>query len=187
MNSRVFMLVGFALTLQIGCTVTLPFQHRVSYDRVAEAKAAGKSGPGISIRWEPSTFPERVDVQGASGFVGGGSRTRIPTGVAISQRVTELLDASVGVKPTGAPLTIEVVKAESTFEYSAGFFNVTPSIDKAGCTFEVKFTTGGRAWSKAFTANRKDEKVGGSSQVALLEKVWDDIAVQVYREILSNI
>jgi hypothetical protein len=178
--------IGAAVALQTGCTVTLPFQHRVAYDHVANARSAARGGPGVTIRWEPSNFPERVDTKGASGFVGGGSRTRVPTGIAISQRITELLDSSVGVRPTGAPLVIEVIKAESTFEYSAGIFNVTPSIDRAGCDFEAKFTVNGKTWVRQFHADRKDDQVGGSSQVALLEKVWDDIAVQVHQDILKN-
>lgn len=186
MNFKFIASVGM-IAVCTGCTVTLPFQHRVSYERVTEARANGKQGQGVAVNWVPSTFPERVDVQGASGFVGGGSRTRIPTGVAISQRVTELLDASLGIKPTGTPLTIEVLRADSTFEYSAGIFNVTPAIDKAGCIFEAKFTFGAKTWTSQFTSDRKDDKVGGSSQVALLEKVWDDIAVKVYQDILAHL
>ena len=172
---------------QFACTVTLPFQNRVSYEAVADAKAVKKDGPGLAVKWLPVSFPERVDVQGASGFVGGGSRTRVPTGPAISQRVTELLDASMGLKSTGTPLTIEVVNAHSTFEYSAGFFNVTPAIDRAGCTFEAKFTLGSKTWTNTFKAEKKDPKVGGSSQTGLLEQVWDDIAVQVYKDVMAHV
>lgn len=172
--------------IQSACTIALPFQNRVSYEAVADAKAAKKDGPGLSLKWLPASFPERVDVQGASGFVGGASRTRIPTGPAISQRVTELLDASLGLKATGTPLTIEVVNAHSTFQYSAGMFNITPAIDRAGCTFEAKFTLGTKTWTSTFKAEKKDPKIGGTSQTGLLEQVWDDIAVQVYKDVLAH-
>lgn len=171
----------------VGCTVTLPFQHRVAYDRISEIRSQAKPGRSVSLSWVPATFPERVDIQGASGFVGGGSQTRIPMGPGIAQRVIELLDAAVGVSTTGTSLTIEVEQAQSTFEYSAGIFNVTPSIDAAGCTLSAKFTLNGKTWTKTFSAQRKDSQVGGSSQVALLEKVWDDIAMQVCKEIISQL
>ncbi len=174
------------VALQTACAVNLPFQNRVSYDLVTQARGAKKEGNGLEVKWLPTDFKNRIDVQGASGFVGGGSRTRIPTGPAITQRVDELLDAAFGLKTGGTPLTIEVVKAESTFEYSAGIFNISPAIDSAGCTFEAKFTLGSKTWTNTFKAEKKDPKVGGSSQTGLLEQVWDDVAVQVYRDVLAH-
>lgn len=171
------------------CTVNLPFGSRLNFNSVTEARkfAALSKGP-LALSWVPREFPDRIDVQGASGFVGGGSRTRIPTGVALSQRIAEALDAMVGVSD-GAQrkLTITVESAKSTFEYSAGIFNVTPGIDDAGCTFTATFDLDGRTWKQTFSAKQHDPKVGASSQTAPLEKVWDDIAVQVARDVTAHL
>jgi hypothetical protein len=67
-----------------GCAVNLPFNNRLSYQAVQEAKSFSPNSKGpISINWIPQSFPERIDVQGASGFVGGGSQTRIPIGPGV--------------------------------------------------------------------------------------------------------
>jgi hypothetical protein len=88
---RVLILVGLSLFAS-GCAVNLPFNNRAAYPTIQDAKSlsAVNKGP-ISVKWIPATFTERIDVQGASGFVGGGSQTRIPTGIALSNRITEVL------------------------------------------------------------------------------------------------
>ena len=172
-----------------GCAVTLPFNNRLSYEVVSTAKALNgtQAGP-IQLIWEPSSFPGRIDTQGASGFVGVASQTRIPTGVAIASRVNEGLDMAMGVAP-GAPrkLTIKIIKAKSTFQYSAGIFNVTPVIDTGGCTFEAAFSCGDIAWTGSYKASSKDKAIGGSSSTGVLEKVWDDIAMQVCTDVVSHL
>lgn len=171
------------------CTVTLPFSHRLNFNSVTEARRfeARSKGP-VFVIWVPKEFTDRIDVQGASGFVGGGSRTRIPTGVGLSQRISEAIDATVGVSDGAKKkLTITIESAHSTFQYSAGFFNVTPAIDDAGCTFSAAFDLDGKTWKQTFTAKLHDPKVGGSSQTALLEKVWDDIALQVAKDVTAHL
>ncbi len=188
-NACKVMGVASLLALSTACTVTLPFNHRLDYNTVAEAKRfeARSKGP-ISIVWVPDTFPSRVDVQGASGFVGGGSRTRIPTGVGLSQRIAETLDAVVGVS-AGAKktLTITVDSAKSTFQYSAGFLNVTPSIDDGTCVLSASFDLDGKKWKNTFSAKLHDSKIGGSSPTGILEKVWDDLALQVAKDVVSHL
>jgi hypothetical protein len=133
-------------------------------------------------------FPQRIDTQGASGFVGGGSRTRIPTGVALSGRILEGLDSAVGVlESSKKTLTITIVKAETKFQYSAGFFNVTPAIDEGECTLEASFGIGDKSWTETFHYQLTDPKVGGTSQTAILEKVWDNIAFQVVQNVVEHI
>jgi hypothetical protein len=189
-NGIAFRILGIgSLFACTACTVTLPFSNRLNYNSVTEARKfdAHSKGP-ISLIWVPKEFPDRIDVQGASGFVGGGSRTRVPTGVALSQRISEAIDASVGVKD-GAKrkLTITVETAQSTFEYSAGIFNITPAIDDAGCVFTASFDLDGKTWKQTFTSKLHDPKVGGSSQTALLEKAWDDIAIQVAKNVSAHL
>jgi hypothetical protein len=190
MKKSVARLVGACAVLLVsGCAINLPFNERLSYQIVIDAQhlAAKSEGP-IAIRWVPESFPQRIDTQGASGFVGGGSRTRIPTGVALAGRILEGLDSSVGVlESSKKTLTITVVKAETKFQYSAGFFNVTPAIDKGECTLEATFSVGDRTWTQTFHAELTDPKVGGTSQTAILEKVWDNIAFQVVQNVVEHL
>lgn len=172
-----------------GCTVNLPFNTRPSFETVTQAKglSAKDKGP-IKVTWMPSSFPERVDIEGASGFVGGGSRTRIPTGPGLSSRILETLDAAVGVSSSSPKtLTIAIKNAKTKFQYSAGIFNVTPAIDRASCDLEVDFTLDSKHWSQTFHAEAKDSKVGGTSQTGLVEHVWDDIALQVTKNVVAHI
>lgn len=171
-----------------GCTVNLPFNTRPSFDTVTQARGLNAKSEGpIKVTWVPSSFPDRVDVEGASGFVGGGSRTRIPVGPGLSSRILETLDAAVGVN-SGAPkvLTLTIKNAKTKFQYSAGIFNVTPAIDRASCDLDVDFAVGSTHWSQSFHAEAKDPKVGGTSQTGLVEQVWDDIALQVTKNVVAH-
>ena len=170
-----------------GCAVNLPFNNRLNYTSVSQLSEIQKTKEIIFIKWNPSTFPQRIDVQGADGFVGGGSRTRIPTGVALSSRIEEALSQFVQLSPSGNPLTITVDKARSGFEYSAGIFNITPAIDVANVTFTATFEYKNEKWTKTFTSNIKDPKIGGSSQTGLLDSAWDDIAVQVAKDVATHL
>lgn len=180
-------LVALATLLE-GCAITMPFNNRLDFGQVTEARslAAQKAGP-ISIRWIPSSFPDRIDVQGASGFVGGLSRTRIPTGVALSNRITEALDAAVGVSPSSPKvLTITVEKAESKFQYSAGIFNVSQAMDVGSCVLEARFVLGDSQWEDTFSSSQRDPSVGGKTKTGVLERAWDDIAIQVARSVVAH-
>lgn len=171
-----------------GCTVNLPFNTRPSFDTVTQARGLNAKNEGpVKVTWVPSSFPDRVDVEGASGFVGGGSRTRIPIGPGLSSRILETLDAAVGVN-SSAPkvLTLTITNAKTKFQYSAGIFNVTPAIDSASCDLDVDFAIGSTHWSQSFHAEARDPKVGGTSQTGLVEQVWDDIALQVTKNVVAH-
>lgn len=170
-----------------GCAVNLPFNNRLNYTSVSQLSEIQKTKEIIFIKWNPSTFPQRIDVQGADGFVGGGSRTRIPTGVALSSRIEEALSQFVQLSPSGNTLTITVDQARSGFEYSAGIFNITPAIDVANVIFTATFEYKNEKWTKTFTSNLKDPKIGGSSQTGLLDSAWDDIAVQVAKDVATHL
>lgn len=189
MKQRHNLLVAvLGLGLLSGCTVNLPFNTRPSFDTVTQARGldARSEGP-VKVTWVPSSFPDRVDVEGASGFVGGGSKTRIPIGPGLSSRILETLDAAVGVS-SSAPkaLTLTISNAKTKFQYSAGIFNVTPAIDRASCDLDVDFAAGSTHWSQTFHAEAKDPKVGGTSQTGLVEQVWDDIALQVTKSVVAH-
>lgn len=171
-----------------GCTINLPFNTRPSFDTVTQARSLNAKSEGpVKVTWVPPSFPDRVDVEGASGFVGGGSRTRIPIGPGLSSRILETLDAAVGVN-SSAPkvLTLTITNAKTTFQYSAGIFNVTPAIDKASCNLDADFAVGSTHWSQSFHAEAKDPKVGGTSQTGLVQQVWDDIALQVAKNVVAH-
>jgi hypothetical protein len=186
---RFVLVSAIVVLLCSGCAVNLPFNNRLSYPAVREAKnfESNSKGP-ISVKWIPSSFPERIDVQGASGFVGGGSQTRIPTGVGLANRILEALDASVGlIESSNKTLTIEIIEAKTEFEYSAGFFNITPAIDVGRCRLEADFSIGEKRWKEKFFSESKDPTIGGTSQTGIVEKVWDDIAIQVVRNVMQHL
>jgi hypothetical protein len=186
---RLFFVITMIAIVCSGCAISLPFNNRLSYPAVRDAKnfAATTKGP-ISVKWIPPSFPERIDVQGASGFVGGGSQTRIPTGVGLANRILEAFDTSIGLlDSSNKTLTIEIIKAETEFEYSAGFFNITPAIDVGRCKLEVEFAIGDKRWKEKFFSESKDPTIGGTSQTAVVEKVWDDIAIQVARNVIQHL
>ena len=175
--------------LTSGCAINLPFNNRPTYSTVKAVKdiLSDNKGP-IALKWIPPTFPERIDIQGASGFSGGGSQTRIPTGVGLANRILELLDVSIGVNDSSEKvLTISVIEAKSEFEFSANLFNLANAIDVGICVFEAEFLFGNEKWNEIFKAEGRDPTIGGTSQTGVLEKVWDDIALQVVRSVIQHI
>jgi hypothetical protein len=103
----VALVFSVALVFLSGCAVNLPFNHRLAYASVRDAKQMHRIGARvIAIRWIPETFPESIDVQGASGVVGSASQTRIPTGVGLASRILEVLDAAIGVDDSYASLML---------------------------------------------------------------------------------
>jgi hypothetical protein len=181
-------LLALALLLaapSLSCKIYLPFRFQLT-PRLAE-EAAGLRGttPGpIALRWEPSDFPQRVDVQGASGFVGSASRTRIPTGVAISTRVHDFLHAAVVVQE-GAPriVTIRVVEAKSSFEFGG---KQRGCIDRARCTLKVEVDDGKARWSEAYFAS---DEPGGQppTLTGVLDGVYDEVSAALARDVVRRL
>lgn len=184
-----FLLATLVISILSGCAVTLPFNNRLSYPAYQELQkeAAGKDLPAVMITWTPKSFPTRIDVQGASGYVGSASQTRIPTGVAMAARISEAISAFTPVSPNGLPLLIDVIEAKSKFEYSAGVFNVTPSLDVGEITFKAKFTLGKDQWEKTYFSHKNDPSIGGMSATGILEAAWDDVATQVAKDIARRL
>jgi len=172
-----------------GCTVNLPFNNRMAYSSISDMKSVQVQGekPKLTIVWNPTDFPQRIDVQGADGFVGGGTRTRVPTGVALSSRIEEAISTFADLTNNGEKLTINVLNARSGFEYSAGIFNITPAIDVGTVTLNIAFTLGEQSWTQQFTSQKKDPTIGGTSQTGTLESAWDEVAVQVAKDVASHI
>jgi hypothetical protein len=183
-------IVGLSLAalLAAGCTVHLPFSHGLSYPNRTEARALHQAeAPVLAIRWDPPTFPHRVDTQSPSGFVGGSTVARIPTGPALTSRILQVLDEANGVHPN-APheLTIRVIRADTDFEYSA-YGGVTPAIDRARCELEIEFVYGAARWRDTFVADEVDPAIGAASPTGVLESVWDRVALEVGRSVAERL
>ncbi len=185
---KVLLILGLSVVLS-GCTVNLPFNNRLSYSSVKEMSSvqSGNERVNLNIIWNPADFTTRVDIKGADGFVGGGSRTRIPTGVALSARIEEAISTFANISASGSPLKITVIEAVSGFEYSAGIFNATPGIDVGTVFLKANFDFNGTAWTREFRSEKKDPTIGGTSQTAILESAWDDVAVQVAKDVATRI
>ena len=181
-------LLALALLLaapSFSCAIYLPFRFQLT-PRLAEEAAGlrGTAGGPIALRWQPSDFPQRVDVKGASGFVGSASRTRIPTGVAISTKVHDFLDAAVGVEEGARRVvTIRVVEAKSSFEFGG---KKRGCIDRARCTLKVEVDDGKARWSEAYFAS--DEPAGQPPTLTgVLDGVYDEVSAALARDVVRRL
>jgi len=169
----------------LSCKLYLPFRFQLTPRLADEAARLHGTAPGpIALRWQPSDFPQRVDVQGASGFNGSLSRTRIPTGVAISTRVHDFLQAAVGVEErAGRAVTIRVVEAKSSFEYGG---KKRGGIDRARCTLKVEVDDGKARWSEAYFAS--DEPGGDPPTLTgVLDGVYDEVSAALARDVVRRL
>lgn len=166
-----------------GCAISLPLNERLSYkfEEKATELDAQKHGP-IAVKWAPADFPERVDIQGASGFVGGGSRTRVPTGVAMASRINNVLDKAIGIDK-GSPntLMLHVLSAKSEFRY--GF--ASSELTYGAMHMQIEFEYAGNTWTESFSA----EVEAGLAQTFgyRLENAWDQVAYDVGKSVVSHI
>ncbi len=183
-------LAGIALTLLLGaaslsCKLYLPFRFQLTPRLAEEAARLRGSAPGpVALRWEPADFPQRVDVQGASGFTGSLSRTRIPTGVAISTKVHDFLQAAVGVEDGARRIvTIRVVEAKSSFEFGG---KKRGCIDRARCTLKVEVDDGKARWTEAYFAS---DEPGGEppTLTGVLDGVYDEVSAALARDVIRKL
>lgn len=169
-----------------GCKVHMPFRFQLAPKVAAEAtKARGTAVGPVALRWVPADFPDRVDVQGASGYIGSISRTRIPTGVAIASRVREYLETAVGVDAK-APrvVTITVVEAKSSYAYSAKA--KVHTIDRGRCSLRVDVDDGATRWSESYYSS--DEPGGAPpTPTEVLDGVWDEVSAALSRDVLRHL
>ncbi len=175
--------------LLAGCTTNLPFSHRLASSELVEAGSlsSAKLGP-VSLEWFPVDFPNREDVQSASGFLGWWPKARIPTGIGLARRIEKALDTAVGIESRSkSALQIAVLGAVSKFEFAPGMFLSIPEIDYGWCSFEAEFVYDGYRWRQAFVSEEKNASSGYSRQTGPLEKAWDNIALQVAKSVVNNI
>jgi len=52
---------------------------------------------------------------------------------------------------------------------------------------EADFSIGEKRWKEKFFSESKDPTIGGTSQTGIVEKVWDDIAIQVVRNVMQHL
>ncbi|MFN7985935.1 MAG: hypothetical protein U0529_00580 [Thermoanaerobaculia bacterium] len=183
---RIPALVLVAALAGSGCRVHMPFRFQLAPRVAAEAAASRGTAAGpVALRWVPADFPDRVDVQGASGYIGSISRTRIPTGVAIATRVREYLEAAVGVDPKAARVvTIRVLEAKSSYAYSASAKR--PTVDRGRCALRVDVDDGAARWSESYYSS--DERGGAPpTQTEVLDGVWDEVSAALARDVLRRL
>ena len=167
-----------------GCAIALPFNERLSYQYEDKAKALNAPNIGaIAVRWIPQDFPSRIDIQGASGFVGGGSKTRVPTGIALSTRIKHVLDKAIGVDPSSSNvLTITVIDAKSKFTY--GF--ASSELTTGGSFLKARFEFRDKVWEDEFNVDVDKSEVA-PTYAYRLEKAWDEVAIQVGESVVKHL
>lgn len=169
----------------LSCKLYLPFRFQLAPRLAEEATRLHGTAPGpIALRWDPASFPSRVDVQGASGFIGGASRTQIPTGISISTKVREFLAAAVGLEESaGRIVTIHVVEAKTSFEFGG---RKQGGIDRARCSLKVEVDDGSVRWSEAYFAS--DETGGQPPTVTgVLDGVYDEVSAALARDVVRRL
>ncbi|MFZ4832884.1 hypothetical protein [Rouxiella sp. Mn2063] len=181
------LLMGLFTIVLAGCAVSMPFNNRLSFTAIKDMMTVDKMNKKIAIQWQPTTFPTKVDIQGADAFIGSLSRTRVPTGPGLTSRVEEAISTFTTLSPTGEPLVIKINYASSGFEYSAGTTNVVPSMDVGSMRLNATFTFEGKTWSNIYISKVKDPTIGGSTTTSVLEAAWDNIAVQVAKDVATHI
>ncbi|WP_392560855.1 hypothetical protein RHO12_06520 [Orbus sturtevantii] len=174
-------IIIISILILTGCGVYLPFNDRLSYQSLKQIKSDInlKDKPTINIIWDPNDFPQRVDVQGASGFINAGSRFRIPTGVGLSSRIEEAVATYANISDKGKSLIIIVDSAKTKFTTS--FTN----IDTAQVNLSLTFNLDGKSWSKDFFAQTHEGGIRDATKVSVLESAWDLVALDVAKNIAN--
>jgi len=167
-----------------GCGITLPFTQTLSYSYENKAKDLKTSNINpIEIKWIPTGFPDRIDIQGASGFAGSGWQARIPTGYALAARILQTLDRAIGIEPgSDRILTITVLEAKSKFRLSIS----TPGLSCGECIFKAKFHFNDIMWTEEFNASVDDSSLAPTTTYRL-EVAWDQIALKVGESVVSHL
>ena len=183
-----FPLVLVLTTFLTGCAVNLPFNNRIDYSQLRTMQPVNSSIDRLRIEWEPDDFNDSIEVKGASSFVGSNTRTRIPTGVALSSRLIEALDQVLVVDELSEKVvTITVNKAESNFKYSSSVIQTEPSLTYGEVIVEADFSYQGVHWSESFYYEESAPKSGVAHPTKPLETAWDKVAVQMATSIINNI
>lgn len=177
-----FAAVLSTLTL-LGCAAAMPVSLRLSgpYEERARTLRIKDAGP-IAIRWVPSDFPSRIDIQGASGFVGGGARVRVPIGEALSSRIRDVLDKAIGLDPDSKRvITITIIEAKSRFK--CGF--ASAQLTYGETELRAKFDINDISWEETFIS-KYDKTETAATYAYYLEKSWDEVSLQVGKSIVAH-
>lgn len=173
-----------------GCVAPLPFQHRPSHAYITKAKILpAKNMEPISIRWEPELFPKSSSVQSPSGIAGTVSPVDIPTGIGLSSRIVELLDTVLEIDEKSKNiLLIKVLNAESSYRYYKDSKSpYLPLTYSASCILDLEFNYKNMIWNETFISEKTASPGKVTTQTAVLEHVWDDIAFNVVKNIIEHI
>lgn len=147
------------------------------------ARAASRRIAPVGIRWSPPGFVQRVDVQSASGFVGGAARIGVAVGPVLTTRVADYLSLSVGLAPgSEREVAITVIEARTSFAFRPdGRF-----LDRADCTLKVRVDAAGRGFEETYYSS--DTLRGAPySRAGILDDVLEEIAAMLSRDILRKL
>ncbi|WP_085165739.1 hypothetical protein [Gilliamella bombi] len=166
-----------------GCSVHHQFSDRLSYQSLKQIKSEIHitQKQNLDITWIPSDFTSRIDIQGASGLLGSGTRTRIPIGIGLSSRIEEAISTYADLNSGGRKLTLIVNNAKTKFTYGA------TNIDSASVYLNVTFELSGNRWTKEFSTKQNDSGVKDAKVTSVIEYAWDQIALDVAREIATHL
>ena len=175
----------FAAVLLTACAVHPPFNNRIDYFQLGSLRAMESTINDLRIVWKPEDFTRYVEIKSPSGIIGKASRTRIPTGVAISSRLHEALDQVTTISPSSSNIIyIDVSKAVSNFKFSG---TSEGAIDYGEVTLEAKFAYKHQEWVESFYHQEDDPQVAATGASKPLEAAWDSIAIQMATSIITNI
>ena len=175
------------LALLGGCSLPvmyLPFRDAPGPRQAEEAsKLRGTAGGPVSVWWSPPDFPRRVDVQAASGFVGGASRQGVAIGPVLSRRVAAFLDAAVGLDPASRRVVaITVVEARTSFAFRPD----GRALDRGECTLKVRVDVDGRPLEETYYSS-DTLKGTPASRASVLDDVLDEVAAMLARDVVRKL
>ena len=182
-----------------GCTRSPPFSDRIAPSELSAASIIDNNIERLNIIWEPKNFPEKFQLKGPKGISNWGDRysrrdVKIPTGIAISERLQEALGQTLIIDKTSSKvLTIEIY-AQSNFKFTPGdsFMSALFSGRSLPCHLfnygevdvNAYFKYQDLTWAELF---HNVELISGydcSTTTGPLEKVWDKVAIQMAQSII---
>lgn len=153
----------------------------------------------LNIIWEPKRFPEKVELKGPKGIYDCGDRpsrkcARIPTGIAISERLLEALGEALIIDETSSSsLNIEIyARTNFTSPQSDSYFGALFSGESLPChvfdygevDVNAYFRYRDVTWSEMFFEVDFISGWDCSTTITPLEVAWDKVAIKMAQSII---
>ena len=129
MKSKVliFLLLVPLYVMLSGCYQTPRFSNRIAHSDLSTLNIPDSKIERLNIIWKPKDFPEMYELEGYTGnpllsylYIGGNGFVRIPTGIAISERLLEVLGQSLTLDETSSKQLEIRISARTYFKISDG-------------------------------------------------------------------